>query len=98
MDHQDLHTRYFLSFKGYDIPFRPSQEVPDSIALERKTYYIGRYAQDLLISFEKLVQGRRMFLDEYQYWPGSEVLQHRRMTKDDSTVMEQVFDRRGKLL
>ena len=93
-----MHKRYFLSFKGCDIPFRPSEEVPESIALERKTYYVGRYAQDQLVSFEKIVEGQRMFLDEYQYWPGRKVLQHRRMTKEDGVVMEQNFDRRGKLV
>lgn len=98
MDQQALQTRYFLSFKGYDIPFRPSEEITEAVALERGTYYIGRYAQELLISFEKFVEGRRMFWDEYQYWPGSEVLQHRRITKEDGAVMEQDFDRRGKVV
>ncbi len=98
MGNNDLHTRYFLSFSGYDIPFRPSEEVTEAVALERNTYYIGRYAQDLLITFEKVVEGQRMFLDEYEYWPGSKQLQHRRMVKEDGSVVEQEFDRRGKLI
>lgn len=91
-------TRYFLSFNGYDIPFRPSEEVTESIALDRGTYYIGRYADGLLVSFEKVVEGQRMFWDECQYWPGKKTLQHRRMTKEDGVVLEQDFDQRGKLV
>lgn len=70
----------------------------ESIALARGTYYIGRYADGLLVSFEKVVEGQQMFLDEYQYWPGKKTLQRRRMTKEDGVVLEQDFDRRGKLV
>jgi Family of unknown function (DUF6156) len=91
-------TRYYATFLGYEIPFRPAQELErDAIAL-RETYYVAHYVGKALVRFEKIAEGARVWLDEYIYWPNGGALQHRKMTKEDGTVVEQDFDRRGRVM
>jgi hypothetical protein len=61
-------------------------------------YYIAGYIGKRLMSFEKIVDGAREWLDEYTYWPDGKALLHRRMTKEDGSVVEQDFDRRGRII
>jgi Family of unknown function (DUF6156) len=91
-------TRYYASFSGYRIPFRPAHELNPAEVKELSSYFVARYVGKRLMSFENIVDGARMWLDEYTYWPDGKTLQHRRMTKEDGSVVEQEFDRRGKII
>jgi hypothetical protein len=91
-------TRYFKSFSGYKIPFRPTDEISETEAIASANYYIGVYADGLLLSFEKVFESERVFLDEYTYWPDTKHLRHRKMTKEDGTIIDKEFDERGRMI
>jgi hypothetical protein len=99
MEHTEATTtRYFSTFSGYAIPFQPAKEIAAASLGEWETYYVGHYVGDQLVAFEKFSSGSRLWLDEYQYWPGGKRLQHRKMTKEDGSIVEQDFDRKGKVV
>jgi hypothetical protein len=91
-------TRYYATFAGYEIPFHPSKELEPKEIVGRETYYTARYVGKRLVSFEKIADGASVWLDAYTYWPDSKHLQHRKMTKEGGSVVEQNFDRKGKVI
>ena len=98
MQNTESTTRYFATFTGYAIPFHPAEEITQESIAERDTYYIAQYVGKRLVSFEKITAGQRLWRDTYVYWPESKYLQHRIMAKEDGTVIEQAFDRKGNLM
>lgn len=98
MQNTESTTRYFATFTGYAIPFHPAEEITQESIAERDTYYIAQYVGKRLVSFEKISAGQRLWRDTYVYWPESKYLQHRIMAKEDGTVIEQAFDRKGNLM
>jgi hypothetical protein len=98
MQNTESHIRYFTSFAGYSIPFKPTGEVSTAETQAMDSYYIGRYEGKQLISFEKMEHGKRTWFDQYVYWPDGKHLKHRHMTKEDGSVVEQDFDRKGKMV
>lgn len=98
MQDTEASTRYYASFSGYHIPFRPTHELNPAEVKGLSAYYVAGYVGKRLMSFEKIVDGARLWLDEYTYWPDGKTLLHRRMTKEDGSVVEQDFDRRGRII
>ncbi len=98
MQNTEATTRYFATFTGYAIPFHPAEEITQESIAERDTYYIAQYVGKRLMSFEKISAGQSLWLDTYVYWPESKYLQHRKMVKEDDSVIEQDFDRKGNLM
>ncbi len=97
-DKEATAIHYFSTFSGYAIPFQPADEIAAASLGDWETYYVGHFVGHRLVAFEKFSSGARLWLDEYQYWPDSKHLQHRKMTKEDGSVTEQDFDRKGKVV
>lgn len=97
MKNQD-DIKYFESWSGYDIPFKPIREINLERALSLQAYYIGTYRDGRLVSFEKILDSKREWLDVYEYWENSNKLKKRTMTKASGEVILQNFDRNGNIL
>lgn len=97
MENQDV-IKYFESWSGYDIPFKPIREIPLARALTLKAYYIGTYKEDRLMTFEKILNNQREWIDAYEYWENSPKLRKRTMAKASGEVILQNFDPKGNLL
>jgi hypothetical protein len=90
-------ARYFGGWASYKIPFVPQEPLSKEDAEQRPSYYIGYYdANDQLLAFEKYLDGRLEWHDEYTYWESGK-LRLRRMTKADGSTTEQHFDRNGQI-
>lgn len=89
---------YFKSWSGYNIPYQPAEPVAEDEALTLDTYYVGKYSKGGLVSFEKIHNNQRVWIDEYEYWDETKVIKKRKMQKADGTVTEQEFDRKGKII
>lgn len=74
------------------MPYKPCHEVAEHEALMLKSYYIGEYDDGLLLSFEKVLNGRREWIDYYTYNERNSKLRSRRTVKSDGIVVEQLFD------
>ncbi|MCF7967120.1 MAG: DUF6156 family protein [Methylobacter tundripaludum] len=97
MESQNL-IKYFESWSGYNIPFKPIRETTLERALSLKAYYIGTYRQSRLITFEKILDNKREWIDVYEYWENSQKLRKRTMTKASGEVLVQNFDKNGNTL
>lgn len=91
-------VKYFSSWGGYTLPFKPYDEISLEKALDRKSYYIGSYEEELLLVFEKVVEMETTFVDRYEYWKGRNKIKQRTMTKADGSVTVQFFNKRGKII
>ena len=90
--------KYFKTFTGKFIPFRPAGEITKEQTVTLDAYYIATFEGKQLKSFEKILNEHREWLDEYTYWPGSNKLRHRRMEKADGSIVEQEYNRRGRFV
>jgi hypothetical protein len=88
---------FYGSWSSYRIPFEPSEPISREEAAKRKSYYVGRYQNKQLQSFEKYLDGKREWTDDYSYWDNGK-LKHRHMTKADGSVIDQDFDRNGEII
>lgn len=89
---------YYESFSGYDIPFRPVGELTPEKAKSRETYYIAYFNNDgKIISFEKYLNGKKEFGDQYIY-KSDGVLERRELSKASGEVTIQYFDKNGKMI
>jgi len=93
---QGIH--YFKGWNSYSIPFNPENPI-DSAAIDfNYSYYIGIYENDVLMSFKKMNNGLIVWEDNYEYWENSDILKKRKMIKEDSSIITQNFDEKGKIL
>ncbi len=97
MENQNV-IKYFESWSGYNIPFTPIREITLERALSLKAYYIATYRNEVLVSFEKILDSQREWLDVYEYWENSQKLKKRIMTHASGEVIVQNFDRSGNML
>lgn len=97
MENTDM-TKYFESWSGYDIPFKPIREIPLERALTLKSYYIAKYRDGRLMSFEKILDGQSEWFDAYEYWENSPKLKQRTMSKASGEITMQRFDKSGSML
>lgn len=88
-------VRYFGSFGGYDLPLKPVEPLSEREAKARKSYCIGYFSREALIRFERYVDGKLFFRDEYEY-AASGKLARRRMLNPDGVTKTGRFDENGK--
>ena len=87
--------RYFGSFAGYSIPFKPTEPLTAEEATSRASYYVGRYdAHERLASFAKYLDGKRFFLSEYTYDQHG-TFTKQKTTTQDGEVIEEWYNKRG---
>lgn len=89
-------TRSFYgSWASKQFPFKPIEPISAQEARTRKAYYVGEHSsKGSLLRFEKVLDGKTEWVDEYDYWPNGK-LKHRRMIKSDGTIVEQNFNKNG---
>lgn len=59
---------YYESFANYEIPFHPVDEITIEKAEKLNSYYIAYFNDEgRIISFEKILYGKRAFTDHYYY-------------------------------
>jgi hypothetical protein len=90
--------RYFRSWGGYVIPYRPVGEITEEEARELRSYYVGEYNDGSLLNFEKIVDGEREWIDYYTYDTKTSAIKSRKMVKADGSIIEQLFDPKGKIV
>jgi hypothetical protein len=89
---------YYESFSGYDIPFRPVGELTPENAKSRDSYYIAHFNSDgKIVSFEKILYGKKEFSDLYIYNDGG-IIERRELTNASGEVVIKFFDANGKML
>lgn len=91
--------KYFESWSGYNIPFKPQKEISEEEAKCLRAYYTGVYKDDLLVSLEKILDNKREWIDFYEYrLDKGQALYERRMHKSDGSIITQKFDKNGKII
>ncbi|AFZ25546.1 hypothetical protein Cylst_3396 [Cylindrospermum stagnale PCC 7417] len=89
---------YFGSWKSYQIPFVPEEPISQEEAEKRRSYYIGYYnSSKQLERFEKYLDAKLEWQDQYVYWDNGK-LKTRSMNKADGSQIIQNFDRRGNII
>ncbi|MEM0995974.1 MAG: DUF6156 family protein [Bacteroidota bacterium] len=90
-------VRYYASWSGYSIPFKPKREISFEETKVLPTYYIAHFRGANLVQFQKYCDGELEWTDRYTYWPDRRHLQKRTMTKASGEQTIQQFDERGNL-
>ncbi len=80
------------------MPRVPENEVSKEEAQQNRSYYIATYEEDRLITFEKMLDGERMWFDTYEYWDETAILKTRTLTREDGSTTLQRFDEKGKII
>jgi len=66
--------KYYVSWGGYSIPKKPQQEIDIAEIDNYSTYHKAYYKGKLLVKFEKYIDGKLDWSDEYIYWENSKKL------------------------
>jgi hypothetical protein len=93
-----LTPQYFGSWQSYKIPFIPEEPISKKEAQQRKSYYVGYYnSNNQLERFEKYLDGKLNWKDEYLYWDNGNI-KTRVMVKFDGSRIVQNFNRQGRII
>ena len=93
-----MEIKYFKSWAGYSIPFKPVNEISREEAIQLKSYYLATYKNSIMISFEKILDKQREWIDHYSYDDKTGKILERVLHKSDGSISKQKFDKKGKLL
>lgn len=90
-------VKYFASWGGYKIPYIPQQEI-DSLELNNYIEYYKVHYDNLnrIVIFEKYLEGKFEWSDEYFYWEKSKKLKKQVTTNSNREVKESSFTKNGK--
>lgn len=98
MNNSTNSVTYFGSWKSQQIPFVPEDPISQEEAEKRKSYYIGYYNNARQLErFEKYLDGKLNWQDEYVYWDNGK-LKTRIMVKANGSRIIQHFDRSGSII
>lgn len=82
--------KYYASFSGYNIPLKLAEEISESEALSKHSYYIGFFLEKKLVRVEKYVN-RTLFFQHFYYYNENGALIKSKIIGPDKTEKINTF-------